>query len=54
MKAQYRVQLPPDARFSEWRDCDVSIKEDYILSIQFNEASTNEDIKNIMKDMTVK
>lgn len=35
MRNSYRLQLPPDGRFTEWRSFDEVPKEEYCLSIQF-------------------
>ena len=33
----YRVQVPPDGNWTEWRTLDIPIKEPLILSLQVNE-----------------
>lgn len=36
MRNKYCCQLPPDGRYTEWRDFEEDIKEPYILSIFFS------------------
>lgn len=36
MIGMYRLQLPPDARWTEWRDLAIAPKEPYIFSIRFS------------------
>lgn len=51
MKAKYRLQLPPDARWTEWRDIEVPITEPHILSLQINEEVTPEQYKEFIKQV---
>lgn len=51
MKAQYRLQLPPDARWTEWRDISIPIKEPHILSLQVTEQVTKEQYDEFMKQI---
>lgn len=47
--AQYRLQLPPDARWTEWRNIDIPVKEDHVLSLQICHRATPEQINEFMK-----
>ena len=51
IKAKYRLQLPPDARWTEWRDIEVPITEPHILSLQINEEVTPEQYKEFIKQV---
>lgn len=41
-QAMYRVQLPPDGHWTEWRDVSVPIRESYILTFELTEGVTDD------------
>lgn len=53
MNARYRVQLPPDAAWSEWRDLSVPISEPLILSVQIEESATRAQVAEFMAQIKV-
>lgn len=48
MIARYRLQLPPDGRYTEWRRI-APIPEAYILSVQFDREVTWEQSNHAMR-----
>ncbi len=48
---KYRVQLPPDAHWSEWRPITEKIKEPLILSLKYDREVTWEESNKIMKEI---
>lgn len=52
MIARYRVQLI-NCEWSEWRDINTPIKEEYILSIQVNEHVTPAQYEEFKKQVKV-
>lgn len=49
----YRLQLPPDARWTEWRPITQKVTEPYVLSLQVTETVTKEQLKEFMLQFTV-
>lgn len=43
----YRVQLPPDARYSEWFDFNTKCPYDYVLSVHCSSNVTWNDMKRL-------
>ena len=48
----YRLQLPPDGRWTEWRPITASIPEPHILSLQITETVTKEQYAEFAKQIT--
>lgn len=46
---KYSVQLPPDARWSEWRPITEPIKEPLILSLKYDRIVTWDESNEICK-----
>lgn len=46
---RYQVQLPPDARWSEWRPTTEPVKEPVILSLCYDRVVTFEESNAILE-----
>lgn len=53
MNARYRLQLPPDGEWTEWRDIKVPIKEPDILAFEVKETLTREQWEKFVKHSEV-
>lgn len=52
-KIQYRLQLPPDGRWTEWRDIDALIPETHVLSMQVSEWISKDKYDRFMSQFIV-